>query len=282
MNQYRAELELALAATRKAGAAVMKYFGHDLVVQMKAPDQPLTEADLAADRILHDALMGVHPDYGWLSEETIDDRERLEHRRVWIVDPIDGTRSFIAGRPEFTLSIGLVEDARPIVGVVFNPARDEMFYACRGAGAWVSRAGAEAERCGARPLHVKQTASLLASRSEIAAGEFEPFRDQWDIRPAGSTAYKLACVAAGSGDAFISRGPKSEWDVCAGVLIVAEAGGRATDLDGMAPLFNQPRPYVHGIIAASETLHEQLLARVRTLPPTARLGGTRARDGSGV
>jgi myo-inositol-1(or 4)-monophosphatase len=282
MNQYREELELALAAARKAGAAVMKYFGHDLVVQMKAPDQPLTEADLEADRILHDALMGVHPDYGWLSEETVDDRERLQHRRVWIVDPIDGTRSFIAGHPEFTLSIGLVEDTEPIVGVVFNPARDEMFYTCRAAGAWVSRAGAEAVRCGARPLHIDRTASLLASRSEIAAGEFEPFRDQWDIQPAGSTAYKLACVAAGSGDAFISRGPKSEWDVCAGVLLVTEAGGRATDLNGLPPRFNQARPYVHGIIAASNPLHEALLARVRTLPQTARLHGARARDESGV
>ena len=265
MTMYAADLKLARDAARDAGRLVMQYFGRDLEVQHKAPNQPLTEADLAADRLLHQRLLSARPEYGWLSEETADDPVRLARRRVWIVDPIDGTRSFIARRPEFTLSIGLAEDRAAVVGVVYNPARDELFYACRGAGAYVQRGGGAAVRLAVGTRATSDDVTLLASRSEIAAGEFDPFREHWRIQPTGSTAYKLACVAAGQGDAFVSRGPKSEWDVCAGVLLIEEAGGRATDMNGREPQFNGPDPYVHGIIAASCVLHEVLLRRVREL-----------------
>ncbi len=114
-------------------------------------------------------------------------------------------------------------------------------------------------------------AVMLASRSEIAAGEFDPFHGGWRIHPTGSTAYKLAKVAAGAGDVFLSRGPKSEWDVCAGALLVEEAGGRATDLDGAPLRFNRPDPYVHGILASNGRLHDYVLGIVRTLPPPPRL-----------
>lgn len=265
-----ADLAVAIDAARRAGAVVMSFFGRDLTVAHKAPDQPLTEADLAADALLHDLLIGARPDYGWLSEETRDRPDRLERQRVWIVDPIDGTRSFVAGRPEFAVSIGLVVSGLPMLGVVYNPARDELFRAVRGGGAFQGRVGAPDVRLRVR-AHGAPRATMLASRSEIAAGEFEPFRDSWHIEPAGSTAYKLASIAAAQGDAFLSRGPKSEWDICAGVLIVTEAGGRATDLAGTEPLFNRPDPYVHGVLATNGTLHETLLREIRDLPEPARL-----------
>lgn len=266
-----ADLALAVDAARRAGEVVMRYFGRDLVVEHKSADQPLTEADLAANTLLHELLIGARPDYGWLSEETRDRPDRLSRRRVWIVDPIDGTRSFIAQLPEFAISIGLVEDGTPIAGVVYNPARDEMYAAVRGGGAFVSRAGAPAEPLSVRARQEGVAMTMLASRSEIAAGEFDPFRSAWTIEPAGSTAYKMAGVAAGLGDAFVSRGPKSEWDICAGVLLVTEAGGRATDLHGAEPQFNGEDPYVHGIVATSAALYDVVLTGIGDLPLPERM-----------
>jgi myo-inositol-1(or 4)-monophosphatase len=270
-----ADVALAIDAARRAGEVVMRYFGRDLVVEHKSPGQPLTEADLAADALLRELLTGARPDYGWLSEETVDGPDRLERERVWIVDPIDGTRSFIAGHPEFTISIGLAERGRPTAGVVYNPARDELFHATRGGGAFLSADGGTA-----RPLRVGNGAiddqlKMLASRSEIAAGEFDPFHGGWRIEPVGSTAYKLARIAAGSADAYLSRGPKSEWDICAGVLLVAEAGGRVTDLSNREPRFNGADPYVHGLIATNGALHESLLLRIAELPHSTRLRRTK-------
>lgn len=281
MSDAASDLTLMQHAARVAGAEVMRWFRTDLEVHHKAPGQPLTEADLAANRILHEMLMGGRGGYGWLSEETVDSPDRLGRERVWVVDPIDGTRSFISGRREFAISVGLVAGGEPVAGVVYNPATAEMYSALAGGGAWLatvevadsSFAGAtiadgEVLRIAAGP----DRGSLLASRSEIAAGEFEPFADEFEIRPAGSTAYKLACVARGVGSAFVSRGPKSEWDICAGVLIVQEAGGVATDVNGRRPEFNCPDPYVHGTVAAAPSLHGRLVERIRSLPPAPRFG----------
>jgi myo-inositol-1(or 4)-monophosphatase len=275
-----ADLELAVAAARRAGAVVMRHFGREMVVEMKAPGQPLTEADLAADALLKDMLLGERPGYGWLSEETADGPDRLARRRVWIVDPIDGTRSFIAGLPEFSISIGLAVDGAAAVGVVYNPARDELFHAIRGNGARVTAEGDDHPLRTVSSGHGAATGlpTMLASRSEIAAGEFDGLRDGWHLQPVGSTAYKLAMVAAGTGSAYVSRGPKSEWDVCAGVLLVREAGGRVTDMEGGDPAFNRRDPYVHGMLAAEPTLHESLLRRVAELPPTGRMTDRQRED----
>lgn len=267
-----ADLELALAAVREAGTAIMRRFGQDHVVTEKSPGQPLTEADLDANRILHKMLAGGRPEYGWLSEESRDRPDRLERRRVWIVDPIDGTRSFIAGLPEFAISVGLAEDGRMVAGVVYNPATDEVFWGIRGEGAYArSPWDGPATRLTVGSASRSDPLVLLASRSEIAAGEFDPFGGGWTIQPTGSTAYKLARVAAGAGDVFVSRGPKSEWDVCAGELLVEEAGGRATDLDGRELRYNRADPYVYGIVAANDDLLEYVLGVLRTLPPPPRL-----------
>lgn len=261
----RADLELALSATREAGQAVMGWFRTDAEVRHKSPDQPVTDADLRADAILWERLRGARPDYGWLSEESADHPDRLDRRRVWIVDPIDGTRSFIAGYREFAVSVALVEEGRPVVGVLYNPATEDVLWATRGGGAFRVRqwaggvAGAVSLRLadpepGERP-------AILASRSELAGGEFEVFATAWLIRPLGSTAWKLAGVAAGLGHGYLSRGPKSEWDVAAGALVVEEAGGVVTDLRGERPVYNRRDPYVHGILASTPALHHALLER---------------------
>lgn len=273
MSAYQDDLRLAIEAARRAGAATLHGFGTEQDVQMKGPDQPLTESDLEADRLLRETLAVARPEYGWLSEESADGPDRLGRSRVWIVDPIDGTRSFIAARPEYAVSIGLVVDGAVVVGVVYNPPRDELYYASRGGGAWLLRDGATAERLAAGTNGRRKV--LVASRSEIAGGELEPFGGEWEVLPQGSTAYKLALVAAGTADAFVSRGPKSEWDVCAGMLIVEEAGGRATDLKGNAPTYNRPDPYVHGVVGAAAGLHDELIATIAALPPTRRMSRER-------
>ncbi|MGH8437326.1 MAG: 3'(2'),5'-bisphosphate nucleotidase CysQ [Pseudomonas sp.] len=260
---------MARAAALEAGRAVMRSFGTRQSVIYKSPDQPQTHADLEADRILHEMLLGARPEYGWLSEETIDRPDRLNRECVWIVDPIDGTRSFVSGRPEFAISIGLANDGEVVLGVVANPATAELYWAVDGGGAF----SADGTRLHVSQTSVAQGAMLMASRSELADREFADFGDEWRITPLGSTAYKLAHIAAGHGDVFLSRGPKSEWDVCAGDLIVREAGGRVTDLRGRALRFNQPDPYVHGILGTNGRLHDMALNIVKQMPDTGRLRG---------
>lgn len=268
-DDLQPELQLALRAAADAGAAVMRHFGTHLHVTHKSPDQPLTAADLEADGLLREVLMGGTTGYGWLSEESADRPDRLRRERVWIVDPIDGTRSFIEARPEFAISIGLAERGAAVLGVVANPASGEVFWAVRGAGAW--RRGADGVETRLQVRDADVASSILASRSEIAAGEFDALRADWRLLPTGSTAYKLALVAEGRGTAFLSRGPKSEWDVCAGALLVCEAGGAVTDLAGEELRYNRPDPYVHGILAGATGAHARLLQACEALPPGARL-----------
>lgn len=266
---WTADLELALTASYAAGEAVMPAFRTEQAVRHKGPDQPVTDADLEADAVLKERLAGERPDYGWMSEETADSPDRLERDRVWVVDPIDGTRSFIAGYREFAVSVALVADGKPVVGVVYNPACDQVFWATSGGGAYRARHWRGGADGGARMRMEDppegRTPALLASRSEIAVAEFEAFAGDWQIRPMGSTAYKMAGVACGVGDAFVSRGPKSEWDVAAGDLIVAEAGGLSTDLKGRPIRYNREDPYVHGLVAAPPGLHRILVARAASL-----------------
>lgn len=249
-------LALAIHAARAAGAVAMRAFRTDQRVEYKSVGQPVTAADRDADALIRRILLDATPDYGWLSEESVDDPARLEKERVWIVDPIDGTASFVAGRPEFAICIGLVENGTPILGVIYNPATDECYHAVRNQGAWH-----ETTR-----LQVRQPEGariMAASRNEIREGDFLRFAD-YELLPVGSTAYKMTRVAAGLADAFVSRGPKGEWDTCAGDLIVTEAGGMVTDLDGQRIHYNRPNPAVNGAIAAAnQALHDVLVERSR-------------------
>jgi myo-inositol-1(or 4)-monophosphatase len=268
-SAWAADLELALEAARAASDAIMRAFRTEHHVVFKSPDQPQTQADLDADRILHEILLRDRAAYGWLSEETVDRPGRLQRERVWIVDPIDGTRSYIAGRPEFAVSIALAERGAAVVGVVANPATNEVFWGVAGKGAFK----APGERIVASTRTVLQSAVLAASRSELRDGEFEELGVELELLPVGSTAYKLAKIASGEADIFLSRGPKSEWDICAGDLLVREAGGRMTDLRGQVASYNRPDPYVHGVLATNGPLHDEMLARLGRLTPTGRFGG---------
>ncbi|MCB8942864.1 MAG: 3'(2'),5'-bisphosphate nucleotidase CysQ [Ardenticatenaceae bacterium] len=254
-----------LQITRAAGAAIMQYYQSSFDVTDKSPDNPVTDADFAADSLLKEQLRARLPQAGWLSEETVDSPDRLQNKLVWVVDPLDGTKEFIMGLPEFAISVGLVEDGEVILGIVYNPPVDEMFYAVKGGGAFHN----------GQPISVTQRRQLAgsivdASRSERKRGEFDPFEATFDIRTMGGTAYKLARVAAGLSDMAWSRGPKNEWDICGGVLLVKEAGGRCVDLDNDEFVFNRPRTLVSGFIADNGLLHEELIAALAPHRDTAR------------
>lgn len=278
MTDERADdLRLAIAAAQEAGKATLARFRRPMEVTHKSVDQPVTASDLEADRILRQRIGEARPDDGWLSEETQDDPARLGKRRVWIVDPLDGTRSYVAGRPEYAVSVGLAEDGIAVVGVVYDPASGELYWATRGGGAWKTDAPADAPARGqAQRIHVREARpgeppAMLASRSEIRSGEFAFFGDGWQLAPLGSTAYKLAKLAEGAAQAFVSRGPKSEWDVCAGGLLVEEAGGRITDLRGDPLRYDRPDPSVYGVVASNGALQARLLAMVARMPAPERL-----------
>ena len=252
--------------TRAAGAEIMGYFHSSFEVADKSPDNPVTDADYAADTLLKERLTARLPQAGWLSEETVDSPERLEHAYVWVVDPVDGTKEFVMGIPEFSVSVALVHQGMPIAGVIYNPATDELYTGIRGEG--VSLNG--------KPVTVSERAQLAgalvdASRSEMKRGEFEPFAGLIEANVMGSIAYKLARVAAGQADATWSRGPKNEWDICAGTLLIQEAGGRCVNLDTTPFSFNRPNPKVKGIIASNRLLYDEIL---ETLIP---LGAARTR-----
>ncbi len=258
-------LKDTLEITRAAGAAIMQYYQSSFDVSDKSPDNPVTDADFAADTLLKERLLARLPEAGWLSEETVDNPARLNNKLVWVVDPLDGTKEFIMGIPEFAVSVGLVEDGQPILGIVYNPPVDEMFYTIKGGGVFFN----------GNPVSVTNRSHLTgsvvdASRSERKRGEFEPFEATFDIRTMGGTAYKLARVAAGLSDMAWSRGPKNEWDICGGVLLVQEAGGRCVNLDDEEFSFNRPKTLVNGFIADNGILHNELIAALAPHRDTAR------------
>ena len=241
-----ADLDLARAAVLAAGEVVIPYFHTALDVRFKSADQPVTVADLAADRVLNERLLGERPEYGWLSEESAASSDRLSCQRVWVVDPIDGTNSFVDGIPEFVVSVGLVENGLPVLGVLLNPATGELYHVLRGGGAFLDD----------RPISIASTPVpggrpiLAASRWEMGIGEFATLEEKWVIRAMGSTAYRMAKVADGSFHAFFSRSRKNEWDLCAAALLVEEAGGRVTQADGSPLRFNRPIPTFDGVVCS--------------------------------
>lgn len=250
------ELNVALEAATAAAAAVRAAWDAGVVhaVEKSHGRGPLTEADLAANAILTEALRAAFPDDGLLSEEAKDRPDRLGKSRVWIIDPIDGTREFTEGVPQFVVSVGLAIDGRPAVGVLVNPATHEVFTGV---------VGGEATYNGA-PCRVTDRASLdgarlVVSSSETKKGWFDHLAGRVTTEPVGSVAYKLGLVAAGLADASFTPKPRNEWDLLGGTACVVAAGGRATDGAGVDYTFNRPDPLHHGVCVTNGALHGPIL-----------------------
>lgn len=251
---------LLLQAVREAGALALGYFGHQPEARLKPDGTQVSEADLAADAALKAHLLGARPAYGWLSEETPDDLDRLGRTSVWIVDPIDGTRAFLKEKPEWTVSAALVEHGRPVLAAVFNPARDELFSATKGQGA----------RLNGEPIHVSDRDDIAGSRLVVSRSLLR--RDVWD-RPwpeletiwVNSIAYRLSLIAAGRCDGTLSLSAKSDWDLAAAHLLVHEAGGVITTRNGGEIFYNGAVPEHDSVVAAGPKLHKALLERTRAV-----------------
>lgn len=263
MSQDRDDLALLTEAARAAGAASMPWFkgDKDLKIQDKQDNSPVTAADIAVNDILRKHLTEARPDYAWLSEESAEDPARFTARRVFIIDPIDGTRAFIRGQPHFTICAAVVEDGRPVAGVVFNPARDEFYAAAKGEGATLNGA----------PIRVTTPDSLdgirLVCQPEFIASKKWP--DPWPdmhVELCNSMAYRIALVAGGTWDAALAPNPKSDWDLAAADIVATEAGARITNLDGAVIRYNQERTRHSGVICAAPDLHGKILERMRAFP----------------
>ena len=241
-------IEKALAA---ATEALKDFTPGKIQSTLKAGGDPVTEADVLLDTILKQELL--QEGEGWLSEETVDDLSRLEKNCVWIVDPLDGTREFIEGIPEWCISIGYVVSGKPQAAGICNPATGETFLGSRSTGVTLN-----GKSVTVTSKQVLDGATVLASRSEVKRGQWKQFEDAgFEIIPMGSVAYKMARVAAGLNDATFTLVPKNEWDVAAGWLLVEAAGGKVMDKNNTVRQFNQVDPLLPGLFAMNRHLFEK-------------------------
>lgn len=250
---------------RAAGALALDYFKGTVKSWDKAPGDPVSEADLAVDKLLHERLGALDPGAGWLSEESVQGRKPVAARRLWVVDPIDGTRAFVEKRPEFAVSVALVEDGRPLRAVVFNPATDEFYEAEAGKGARLNDkpigVSGRSEVAGARLLSGTGSAKRLGWLNEAGQPNIAA-----EIGRINSIAYRMCLVASARFDGVVSLGHKSDWDLAAADLIVAEAGGQTTDGEGRTFRYNEPGLRHPAVFAANPTLIDVLRREVRRLP----------------
>jgi len=254
-----ADLALLEAAAQAAGAIALGYAGRPNPVREKPGGLgPVTEADLAVDRMLRERLLAARPGYGWLSEESEDGPARLGARRVFIVDPIDGTRAFIAGQSAWSHSLAVAEGGRVVAGVVHLPALGATYAAALGAGARRNGAPVAASlRSGLDGARLLATSGQLDARfwpGGVPAVE-RLFRT--------SIAYRLCLVADGSADAMVSFRETWEWDVAAGALIASEAGAVVTDARGAPLAYNRPHPGVGGVLVAGPAVHRAIVSRTQ-------------------
>ena len=249
-------LERIHAALEAARAVLNRFTPGAIATEYKVGHDPVTEADRAVDDILRKTLLRAGE--GWLSEETVDDFTRLDKQRVWVVDPLDGTREFVQGIPEFCVSIAMVENGIPVAGGICNPATDELILGSRETG--VTYNGQSAQPSQRKEL---RGALVLASRSEVKRGEWKQFESSdFTTRPMGSVAYKLGLVAAGRADVTFTLVPKHEWDVAAGAALVLSAGGFVQTLENTDLKCNQKKPLITGLIACGPYLQTELMARL--------------------
>jgi myo-inositol-1(or 4)-monophosphatase len=256
------DLVLIETAVREAGEIARHYYGKDYRRWSKNRGEPVTEADIAIDRFLRGRLEPARPDYGWLSEETGRDPARLGAMRMFVVDPIDGTTAFLKERPHFSISVAIAEHGHACVGAVYNPILDEFFVAEKGAGARLNNGPITVSDCGA-----VEGCQILGPRDMfVHPGWAVPPLTPWppmQIESRSSIAYRMALVAAGHFDAALVLSAKHDWDMAAGDIIVREAGGRVTAIDGKPLLFGGPGAVQRSMVCAGPRLHALLLERLR-------------------
>jgi len=252
------ELTTLVEAVLIAGEKVRELVKVGFEVQTKPDRSPVTTVDHEVNRILHEMQRREFPQDGWLSEESPDDPVRLTLTRVWIVDPIDGTKALVNRTPEFCISAALIERGVPIVAAILNPSTAELFTAVRGGGLFLN---------GARVAHPPSHDSnpvIMVNAWEFRSDRWSTLADTTRCRPMYSIANALALVAAGQVQAAFTIEPENEWDVAAGVLLIEESGGTISNGAGKPFIFNQPTPRFHGVIAVAANAHQDMRAKLQT------------------
>ncbi len=253
------DFRLLCTAVRAAGTIAMEYFGKDPRSWEKAKGDPVSVADLAVNQFLSEQLRDARPDYGWLSEESEDEPERLKKERVWVVDPIDGTRAFLRGDTDFAVAVALLDAGKPVAGVVFAPATGDFFTARKGMGAQLNGLALRKDR---RPA--LEGMRMLGEEGFFCSPRLWPI--PWPamtFRRINSFALRLAFIADNRCDGAITIRPKADWDLAAADLILSETGGRCVDQAGADIVYNCASPIHPIVVAAASTLIEPMLERLQ-------------------
>lgn len=252
------DLDLLTQAAERAGEIALRHWQSDHAIWDKPDGQgPVTEADLEIDTMLRETLTAARPDYGWLSEETADTGARLDRAQVFIVDPIDGTRAFMAGERTWAHSLAVVRGGVPTAAVVFLPARDKLYTAASGRGAW-----RDGQRMYASERLGIVGADVLAARPTFDAQNWPGGSPRVKRHFRTSLAYRMALVAEGRFDAMITLRDSWEWDIAAGTLLATEAGAAVSDRHGNPLRFNSPEAQTKGVLTGAKDLHADTLARL--------------------
>jgi myo-inositol-1(or 4)-monophosphatase len=254
------DLELIRKAAHEAGILAVRLRKAGLTTEIKSDNTPVSNADLEVDELLKAMLAKARPDYGWLSEETADDPARLGRDRVFVVDPIDGTRAYVKDRPWWAVSIGVVEAGRPVAGVIHAPDVEETYHAVTGQGAW--RNGQRIQPTGADVL---ADCGMLADAPMFKHPAWRQPWPEMNVVSRNSVAYRLCLVASGDFDAALALSSKAEWDLAAADLIATEAGCLVTNHKGLTFRYNQPVPKVRSLVCAGPALHQLILERVQPI-----------------
>jgi myo-inositol-1(or 4)-monophosphatase len=258
-DELSADLDLLVSAALEAGAIALRYFKRDPQTWEKGDGAgPVTEADLAVNTMLAQRLRAARPGYGWLSEETPDNTARLATRRVFIIDPIDGTRAFIDGQDSFAHSLAIVEDGKVIAAAVYLPAKNRMYSAHAASDALLN--GQKVQNSAQAGV---EGATVLTSKPNMQPNHWPGGVPGLHCAFRPSLAYRICLVAQGRFDGMLAFRPTWEWDIAAGALIAARAGAVASDGSGAALRFNAPDPRADGVIVAAPALHSALMAQRR-------------------
>ena len=250
------DLVLLERTVREAGTIARAIYDSPHKTWAKKDGSPVTEADIAVNKFLGETLRPARPDYAWLSEESEDDAARLKARRVFVVDPIDGTLAFVKRRPHFTISVGIVAGNEAVAGVVLNPITGECWSAAKGEGA----------RLNGTPIHVSdrkevEGCRLLASVATLRSARWQPWPKMY-VEVPNSIAYRVALVADGRFDGAITMAGTHDWDLAAADVIIREAGGVITSIEGASPQYNRAAVAQPSVLAAGPALHAALRARL--------------------
>lgn len=260
------ELETAIRLAREAGAVILEYYSAPPNVEWKDEREPVTAADKAANALIVEGIAREFDADGILAEETPDTAHRLDRHRLWVIDPMDGTKEFIKKNGEFSVQIGFAVDGEAAVGVVYQPTVDRLFYAARGKGAYLKEGGGAPERLQVSDIDETAAMSVAVSRSHRSSKIDAVCRALGIEREvqSGSVGLKVGLICRQSCDLYIHPSPQTkQWDVCAPDILVSEAGGRMTDLTGKPFVYNREDVYNRsGILATNGKAHDRILAIV--------------------